>query len=59
MNNRPAVGGKFVIFESTLYVPKTRSEVKEWDILSLIILDSKLHFDEQMDLKRFEFIIKV
>lgn len=38
---------------------KTRSEVKERDILSLIGLDSKLHFDEQMDLKRFEFIIKV
>lgn len=59
MNNRPAVGGKFVIFESTSSVPKTRSDVKEKDILSLIGLDSKLHFDEQMDFKRFKFIIKV
>lgn len=28
-NNRPAVKGKFVIFEPTSSVPRTRSEVKE------------------------------
>lgn len=28
-NNRPAVKGKFVIFEPTFSVPRTRSEVKE------------------------------
>jgi hypothetical protein len=59
VNNHPAVGGNFVTFEPTFYVPKTRSEVKERVILSFIGFDSKLHFDEQMDFKRFKFVIKV
>jgi hypothetical protein len=58
MNIRPAVGGEFVIFVSTSSVPRTRSEVKERNILSLIGLDIKLLFDEQMDFQRLKFIIK-
>lgn len=56
VNNHPAVKGKFVTFEPTSSVPRTRSEVKERDILSLIGFDSKLLFDEQMDFKWFKFI---